>query len=199
MQTALLLFFTGKISRLRLSLTSNPLHHLRTQPLTLTCQFYSCLGIRSPQDSVQLSKQGILLRSHHPHLASQRMFIHTCSHNHQYCQPLPHCRPVSSHSQGSIISPLLKKPTLNKEELFNYRPISNLSLISKILECVVKSGFMDHLTSNSLLNSHQSAYCKTSFYRNSSFVRPRSPRQCNRITKSITPLLTRPICCFRHY
>ena len=127
------------------------------------------------------------------------MFIHTCSHNHQYCQPLPHCRPVSSHSQGSIISPLLKKPTLNKEELFNYRPISNLSLISKILECVVKSGFMDHLTSNSLLNSHQSAYCKTSFYRNSSFVRPRSPRQCNRITKSITPLLTRPICCFRHY
>ena len=60
----------------------------------------------------------------------------------------------------SIISPLLKKPTLNKEELSNYQPISNLSLISKIIEHVVKSYRMDHLTSNSLLNSHQSAYCK---------------------------------------
>ena len=46
----------------------------------------------------------------------------------------------------SIISPLLKKPTLDKEELCNYRPISNLSLISKIIERVVKS--------------HHSAYCK---------------------------------------
>jgi len=35
-----------------------------------------------------------------PHLSSQRLFIHTCSHNHQYCQPVPHYRPVSSHSQG---------------------------------------------------------------------------------------------------
>jgi len=55
---------------------------------------------------------------------------------------------------------LLKKPTLDKEELSNYRPISNLSLISKIIERVVKSRLMDHLSSNSLLNSHQSAYCK---------------------------------------
>ena len=53
-----------------------------------------------------------------------------------------------------------KKLTLDKEELSNYRPISNLSLISKIIERVVKSRLMDHLTSNSLLNSHQSAYCK---------------------------------------
>ena len=60
----------------------------------------------------------------------------------------------------SIISPLLKKPTLDKEELSSYRPISNLSLISKITERVVKSRLMHHLTSNSLLNSHQSAYCK---------------------------------------
>jgi len=60
----------------------------------------------------------------------------------------------------SIISPLLKKPTLNKEELSSYRPISNLSLISKLIERVVKSRLTDHLISNSLLNSHQSAYCK---------------------------------------
>ena len=49
---------------------------------------------------------------------------------------------------------------MDKEELSNYWPISNLSLITKIIECVVKSCLMDHLTSNSLLSSHQSAYCK---------------------------------------
>jgi len=49
---------------------------------------------------------------------------------------------------------------MDKEELSNYRSISNLSIISKIIEHVVKSHLMDHLTSNSLLNSHQSVYCK---------------------------------------
>ena len=60
----------------------------------------------------------------------------------------------------SVISPLLKKPTSDKDELTNYRPISNLSLISKIIERVVKSRLSDHLTSNNLVNPHQSAYCK---------------------------------------
>jgi len=90
------------------------------------------------------------------------MFIHrlTFSQSPIYCQLLPHFRPVSYPTlKESIISPLLMKPTLDKE-LSSYRPISNLSLISKITERVVKSRLMDHLTSNSLLNSHQSAYCK---------------------------------------
>ena len=34
----------------------------------------------------------------------------------------------------------------HKEELSNYRPISNLSLISKIIERVVKPRLTDHLT-----------------------------------------------------
>jgi len=41
--------------------------------------------------------------------------------------------------------------------------MSNLSVISKIIQRVVKSRVIDHLTSNSLLNSHQSAYCKHHF------------------------------------
>ena len=61
----------------------------------------------------------------------------------------------------SVISPLLNKSTLDKDELSNYRPISNLSLISKIIERVVKSRLSDHFISNNLVvNPHQSAYCK---------------------------------------
>ena len=58
----------------------------------------------------------------------------------------------------STISPLLKKPNLDKDQLSNYRPISNLSLIPKIIERVVQSRLTEHLTSNNLLNPHQSAY-----------------------------------------
>jgi len=43
----------------------------------------------------------------------------------------------------STISPLLKKCTVDKDQLSNYRPVSNLSLISKIIERVVKSRLTD--------------------------------------------------------
>ena len=39
----------------------------------------------------------------------------------------------------STISHLLKKPNLDKDQLANYRPIFNLSLVSKLIERVVKS------------------------------------------------------------
>jgi len=50
-------------------------------------------------------------------------------------------------SVKEFVISLLKKPTLLKKELPNYRPISNLSPVSKIIERVVKSLVMDHLTS----------------------------------------------------
>ena len=54
--------------------------------------------------------------------------------------------------------PLLKKPSLSTDDLNNFRPISNLNFISKILEKVVASRIQSHLSSNSLSSSFQSAY-----------------------------------------
>ena len=62
--------------------------------------------------------------------------------------------------KSSIISSLLKKSSLNKEDLSNYRSIANLSFISKLTEKIVKKRLLDHLTFNSLLNPFQSAYTK---------------------------------------
>ena len=62
--------------------------------------------------------------------------------------------------KSSIISRLLNKSSLNKEDLSNYRPIANLSFISKLTEKIVKKRLLYHLTSNSLLNPFQSAYTK---------------------------------------
>ncbi len=39
----------------------------------------------------------------------------------------------------AVIKPLIKKPQLDPKDLVNYRPISNLPFLSKILETVVSS------------------------------------------------------------
>jgi len=60
----------------------------------------------------------------------------------------------------SLVTPLLKKPLLDKEILSNYRSFSNLSFISKLAERIVLSRINDYLTTNSLLNPHQSGFTK---------------------------------------
>ena len=58
----------------------------------------------------------------------------------------------------AIVKPLLKKPSLDKNLLKNYRPISNLPFLSKILEKVVLHKLLSHLQENNLSNPFQSAY-----------------------------------------
>ena len=51
----------------------------------------------------------------------------------------------------STITPILRKTTLDREELSNCRPISNLSVISKIIymnKAVVKSNLTEHLSTD---------------------------------------------------
>ena len=56
-----------------------------------------------------------------------------------------------------IIRPLLKK-TLDTNNLINYRPITNLPFLPKILEKVVAKQLTAHLTKHSLHDDFQSAY-----------------------------------------
>ena len=58
----------------------------------------------------------------------------------------------------AVVTPLLKKQSLDPDVLGNYRPVSNLSLISKILEKVVAKRLSSHKTSESLYEPFQSAY-----------------------------------------
>ena len=60
--------------------------------------------------------------------------------------------------KGAIVRPLLKKKTLDKNELKNYRPVSNLSFLSKIIEKVVMKQLDTHLMKHDLKDEYQSAY-----------------------------------------
>ena len=60
----------------------------------------------------------------------------------------------------AIVTPLLKKPDLNKSDPANYRPISNLNNISKLLERLFLARFQPHVTSSPNFNLLQSSYCR---------------------------------------
>ena len=63
-----------------------------------------------------------------------------------------------THFKYALVSPLLTKPTLNRDDMKNYRPVSNLSFVSKILEKVVASRLNLHINSSHTSNDYQSAY-----------------------------------------
>ena len=64
------------------------------------------------------------------------------------------CLPVSQ--KHAIISPLLKKPSL--DDGANYRPVSTLTFISKVVKRVVADQVMRCVQAHNLLGSLQSAY-----------------------------------------
>ena len=67
---------------------------------------------------------------------------------------------VPKDFKSARIIPLLKKSGLDPNLLKNYRPVSNLPFISKVLEKVVDKRLERHLTDNKLHEGFQSAYRK---------------------------------------
>jgi hypothetical protein len=62
-----------------------------------------------------------------------------------------------NHYKTAIIKPLIKKPNLDRV-LRNYRPVSNLSFISKLIEEAVCQQISEHISINNLADANQSAY-----------------------------------------
>uniref|UniRef100_A0A8C0XVG3 Reverse transcriptase domain-containing protein n=1 Tax=Cyprinus carpio carpio TaxID=630221 RepID=A0A8C0XVG3_CYPCA len=58
----------------------------------------------------------------------------------------------------AVIKPLIKKTQLDPKELVNYRPISNIPFLSKILEKVVSSQLYSFLEKNGICEDFQSGF-----------------------------------------
>ena len=90
------------------------------------------------------------------------MLLYSWSNNHhincQFFQLHEGC--VPSAFANAIVHPPLKKPSLDPDDLSNYRPISTLNFVSKILERIVMNRMQTHLSSNSLISPFHSAYRK---------------------------------------
>lgn len=58
----------------------------------------------------------------------------------------------------AVVTPLLKRPNLPMDDPNNFRPISNLPFLAKVLERVVFKQLQDHLWSNSITEVFQSGF-----------------------------------------
>ena len=65
---------------------------------------------------------------------------------------------VPESFKSAIISPVLKKPARDHNSLKNYRPVSNLPFLSKVLERVVAKQLTDYMCNHNLHEPLQSAY-----------------------------------------
>ena len=60
--------------------------------------------------------------------------------------------------KSAVVRPLLKKSSLDQNVLKNFRPVSNLSFLSKVFEKIVLNQLFSYLNSHNLLSHNQSAY-----------------------------------------
>ena len=51
----------------------------------------------------------------------------------------------------AVVTPLLKKRGLDTSNMANFRPVSNLTFMSKVVERAVAKQLNEHLTANDLL------------------------------------------------
>ncbi len=65
---------------------------------------------------------------------------------------------MPAHFKHAIVQPLIKRSNLDSTELSNFRPISKLHFLSKILEKVVVIQLQTFLRNNSVLEVFQSGF-----------------------------------------
>ncbi|KAJ8050421.1 hypothetical protein HOLleu_03625 [Holothuria leucospilota] len=58
----------------------------------------------------------------------------------------------------AYIRPLLKKPSLDKEDFKNFRPVANLPFLGKLIERIVSPRLWSVITQDDLQDPFQSAY-----------------------------------------
>ena len=58
----------------------------------------------------------------------------------------------------AVVTPVIKKASLDKNVMKNYRPVSNIALISKLIEKSAIKQLQDYLTNHDIIEPLQSAY-----------------------------------------
>ncbi|KAK3568497.1 hypothetical protein QTP86_008636 [Hemibagrus guttatus] len=153
-------FYTEKIERICLTFTSAPtsstshsqhsatpsLKHLSTVAAEEVLQIIrSCNPTTCPLDPVPSA----MLQTISPDLLP---FITTVING-----SLTSGHVLTVFKKARVI-PILKKPALDPSDISNYRPVSLLSFLSKILACIVYNQLSDYLMQNNLHDPNQSGF-----------------------------------------
>jgi hypothetical protein len=154
-------FFSEKISKIRANIEAKQtdlppcpqyllpsLSHLTSLPLASEEEVKKLI-MKSPSKSCALDPIPTwLLKSH---MDAITLAITTIIRKSITSATVPDCL------KEALVTLLLKKASLNKELFKNYRPVSNLSFVSKLLEKHVDKHLSDCVETNNLTETFQSA------------------------------------------
>ena len=112
---------------------------------------------RSISTTTSVNVKQIITARLHSDITPEIMWQHFFRPHLTLGKPIFHPGHFSSKFKLALISPLLKKP---KSDLTNFRPISNLNTIGKILERLALSRFFPHISKSPSSSSLHSAYRK---------------------------------------
>ncbi len=153
-------YFTSKIESIRLDLATNASMFLETQSLACPSSWteFETASADDIKDIILESSSASGLLDPMPTwlikklLASLLCIIMTIV-NMTLVEGI-----VPSSIKAAVIKPMLKKENLDCNILKNYRPVSNLSFLSKILERVVAKQLKQYMSDHNLHEPFQSAY-----------------------------------------
>ncbi|KAK3537231.1 hypothetical protein QTP70_003600 [Hemibagrus guttatus] len=155
-------FDTEKIEKICQTFTSAPtsstshsqhsatpsLSHLSTIAAEEVLQIIQSCNPTNPVHCIQ----SLPLCSRPSHLTSMMLFITTVINGSITSGHVP-----TAFKKARVI-PILKKPALDPSDISNYRPVSLLSFLSKILERIVYNQLSDYLLLNNLHDPNQSGF-----------------------------------------
>jgi hypothetical protein len=152
-------FFLNKIAKIHDTLSTEPsVYHLPDPPCAVA---FSCFSPVTPDEAMKVVAKSPtksssldpwptwLLKKHLTTLAPVFAMIINQS---LLSGKFPH------EWKAALVTPLLKKPSLDSTQLSNFRPVSNLPFLSKVVERVVAKQLTTYLCEHQLYPTFQSAY-----------------------------------------
>lgn len=159
-------FFSQKVTKIREALDAILLDSLDTSTVTPECTLgrLSCISqdnlkkliARSPPKSCVLDPIPTWLLKDPRILETVLPLLTGAINSSLESGTVPSCL------KKAVVSPLLKKHDLDPDMMPHYRPVSNLSFVSKLLENVVAQHISQYMTVHGLYERLQSAYIFTS-------------------------------------
>ena len=182
-------FFTAKVDTIRTTTATAPapmIEHRQVPPLAsfnnVTLEKVSQILRKSPNKPCELDPMPTWLVKE---LCDVIATIITSMANASFTQRL-----FPDSHKHAVVRPRIKKPSLDPLDIKSYRPISNLSLVSKTVERLIVNRMNVHVNQYGLFPARQSAY------RQHHSTETAGTIVHNDIVRSTTPAFCLPWCCW---
>ena len=150
-------FFADKVAKVRVITSACP-PAIFSGPCTARFdEFRPCtiaevrqVMLQSPHKSCQLDPL--------PHTLLMASLEHVLPFLHMLCNKSLQSGILPDSEKSAAVTPILKKPSLDPDSASSYRPVSNLTYVSKLIERLACSQLTAYLLNHHLLPAEQSAY-----------------------------------------